>query len=151
VTVQGYSPQQMNGVSITLGETARRGLFRGVIPLVSANPSPSRSELFVRAGDTFRVDYFDASANRTLETSATIETTPPLISQVSFEAGYVDALITWDTSEPTDALVQYSESPGNLPINFTAYDSSYDVSHALVLDQLKPSNTYYFRVVSRDR
>ncbi len=150
-TVRGYSPRQTNDVVIPLNETTRRGLFRGVIALVSTNQSALRPELFVRSGDTIRLEYLDASANQTLGVTAMIETNAPQILNVSFQTGYVDASVSWETSEPTDGLVQFSDSPGSFPINFTAYDPNQDSAHALTLDRLKPSSTYYFRVVSRDR
>jgi len=59
--------------------------------------------------------------------------------------------VTWETSEPADALVQFSESSGNFPINYTAYDPNNAVFHQLTLERLKPAHTYYFRVSSRDR
>jgi hypothetical protein len=150
-SVRCYSPQETNGLVITLSETSRRGLFRGTIPLAVINQA-SAPKLVVRAGDTFRVEYLDTSAGRLMSASAMIETIAPMISNVSFEEGYVDALIVWETSEATDALVQYSESPGtNFPVNFTAYSPNPEVLHELILERLKPSQTYYFRVVSSDR
>jgi len=151
VVVRAFSPRQTSGVPITLTETSRRGLFRGTLALVSAGQPASGAELPVLSGDTFRVDYPDASAGQTMTVAATVETTPPAISNVNSEPGYIEAFISWDTSELTDALVQYSESPGDFPVNFVAYDGNFDTAHELVLDRLKPTQTYYFRVVSRDR
>src|SRR6185503_1417605 len=123
----------------------RRGLFRGILALVSTGQPASGAELPVLSGDTFRVDYPDASAGQTMTVAATVETTPPAINNVNSEPGYIEAFISWDTSELTDALVQYSESPGDFPVNFVAYDGNFDTAHELVLDRLKPSQTYYFR------
>jgi hypothetical protein len=148
---RAFSPLQTSGVPLTLTETSRRGLFRGTVALVPANPAPSGAELPVQSGDTFRIEYLDASAGRLVTITAQVETTPPIISNVAFAADYVEALVVWDTSELTDALVQYSESPGEFPINLTAYDGNFDTSHFLVMDRLKPAQTYYFRIVSRDR
>jgi hypothetical protein len=150
-TARAFSPLQTSGVPLILTETSRRGLFRGSVALVPANPAPSGAELPVQSGDTFRIEYLDASAGRVVTITAQVETTPPVISNVEFAADYVEALVVWDTSELTDALVQYSESPGEFPINLTAYDGNFDTSHLLVMDRLKPAQTYYFRIVSRDR
>lgn len=144
-----FSPLQPGGVPVTLAPTARRGLFRGTITLVTN--APVTGELQVRSGDTFRAQYLDASLGAAISASATVENTPPETSDVDYEVGYVDALIYWVTSEETDALVQYSESPGTFPINYTAYDPNFSFYHELPLEQLKPSTLYYFRVVSRDR
>jgi hypothetical protein len=150
-TVTFRSPRQATGVPVTLTATARRGLFRGAITLLPPGGVGAGPTLPVESGDTLQAEYFDASSGQVLNVSATVETDPPVISEVFVEPGYVDALVTWTTSEPADALVQYSESPGNFPINFTAYDPNFDVAHVLALDGLEPNRTYYFRVVSRDR
>jgi hypothetical protein len=150
-TVHFYGPQQSEGVAVTLTPTARRGLFRGALTLVSSNSPGGGPQLLVQSGDTIRADYLDASASQTLSATATVETTPPAISSVLVEPGYVDALVYWQTSEPADALVQFSDAPGTFPVNFTAYDPNFDLAHALTLEGLVPDRTYYFRVVSRDR
>ena len=143
-TVRAFSSLQPAGVTITLTETARRGLFRGQFSL--------GADLEVNPVDTIRLDYVDASAGQTRSITAAVESTQPAISNVQFEAGYVDAFVSWETSELTDALVQYSESPGtNFRVNYVAYDGNFSTYHELTLDHLKPSQTYYFRVVSLDR
>jgi hypothetical protein len=144
-----FSPLQPDGVAVYLSETTRRGLFRGTIALVTNAPAPG--ELLVRSGDTFRVEYFDVSIGAPISTTASVENIPPEISDVDSEVGYVNALVFWVTSEETDALVQYRESPGTFQINYTSYDPNFDFYLELLLENLKPSTLYYFRVVSRDR
>jgi hypothetical protein len=152
-----FSPAQPGGVPVTLGETVRRGLFRGSIALVPAASGGGGPELIVQSGDTLRADYFDESAGTTVSTTALIETAPPVISNVGAEPDYVVAWVWWDTSEPADALVQFSDSPENLsstnqlPINATAYDPTLSTEHEVLLLGLLPNRTYYFRVVSRDK
>lgn len=156
LTVTAYSPQQPTGVSVGLIETVRRGLFRGSLALVPA-ATGGAAELVTQPGDTLRVEYRDASANTTLSVTAQIETTPPVISDIETEPGYTEAFVRWVTSEPADALVQFSESPeglaptNRLPINFTAYNPTLDTEHELLLTGLLPDRTYYFRVISRDK
>jgi hypothetical protein len=142
------SPQQTNEVA--LFETVRRGLFRGNLIFTATN-SGLPGTLPVMAADTVEVSYFDASVGRTLIATATIETNAPSISGVFIDPGYLEAIVSWETSEDTDALVQYSESPDNFPINFTAYDAALGTYHELFLSGLKPNTTYYLRVISRDR
>lgn len=149
--VRCFSPRETNGVVVTMAETARGGLFRGTIPLALTNRPAAGPELKVQSGDAIRVEYLDLSAGQTMIATADVETNAPVISNVMVEPGYVDAVVTWQTSEPADALVQFSDSPGNFPINFTAYDPNFDLVHDLALERLKPQGTYYFRVVSRDR
>jgi subtilisin family serine protease len=148
VTVQG--PQSTNALTLTLFETARGGLFRGSVVLVAAETGAAGT-LFVQADDVVQFDYFDASAGVTLSATATIETNAPVIASVFIEPGYLEALVSWSTSEPADALVQYSEAPDSFPNNFTAYSPVLATEHELFLSGLKPNTTYYVRVSSRDR
>jgi subtilisin family serine protease len=156
-TVTFYSPRQPSGVTVTLRETVRRGLFRGSVALVPAGGGSGGPALVVQAGDAIRADYLDVSANTVNSATAVIEITPPAITGVGSEPDYVAAFVWWDTSEPADALVQFSDTPENLsptnsfPINSTAYDPSLDTYHELLLQNLLPNHTYYFRVVSRDK
>ena len=149
-TVMFHSPRQTEDVPVTLLETARRGVFRGAISLV-ATSTGAPGTLLVQSGDTIRADYLDASPVQTLSAEATIETTPPVISGVTADPSYMEAIIDWDTSEPADALVQYSETRDSFPNNFVGYDATLDTSHEVYLSGLQLNRTYYYRVVSRDR
>jgi hypothetical protein len=144
------SPRQAGGVAVTLRETSRRGLFRGALSLLATNTG-APEVLLVQSGDTFQAGYFDARAGQTLTVTATVETNPPAIFTVSADPGYLEALVSWETSEPADALVQYAQTPSDFPNNFAAYDPAFDTSHEVLLRGLLPNRTYYFRVVSRDR
>jgi hypothetical protein len=147
VNINVNSPLQTNYVA--LFETERQGLFRGDVIFTATNTGIPGTVL-AQAGDTVEVNYFDASASRTLVATATIETNPPAISSVFIEPGYLEAIVSWETTEDSDGLVQYSESPG-FPVNFTAYDPTLGTYHELFLSGLKPNTTYYVRVLSRDR
>lgn len=149
-TITIRSPQQTNGVPIALLETARRGLFRGSFILTPTNAAIPGT-LSVRANDIIAAEYFDASAGQPRTATASIETNAPAITNVGIEPGYLEAVVSWDTSEAADALVQYSESPDSFPNNFTAYDPTLASYHEIFLTGLKPNTTYYARVVSRDR
>ena len=150
VVVTVHSPQHPEQLNVTLLETTRAGLFRGSVLFAPTNTT-TPGVYALNANDTVQVDYFDASANKTNSVSATIETNAPVISNVAVEPGYLEAYITWDTSEDADSLAQYGESPNSLPNNYTAYDPLPITSHELFLGGLKPNTTYYVRVTSRDR
>ena len=55
--------------------------------------------------------------------------------------------MTWDTSEPTDSLVQYGESKF---LGKTAYLGELTSSHEVQLTGLTPDRLYYYKIVSRD-
>lgn len=148
--VSVVSPRVPNPVNVTLTETVRAGLFRGSFLFVPTNTGAPGTVL-AQSGDTIEARYLDASAGQTRRAFATIETDPPIITNVSIDPGYLEAFVSWETSEAADALVQYSESPNNFPINFTAYDPTLGTFHEVFLSGLKPNQTYYVRVVSRDR
>jgi hypothetical protein len=145
-----HSPQHTNQLTLALLETVRAGLFRGSVVFVPTN-TDTPGTFRVDANDTVRFDYFDTSASRTVSATATIETNAPAIANVAIEAGYLEAIVSWDTSEPADSLVQYSEAPGSFPNNYTAYDPLPATAHSMSLSGLKPNTTYYLRVSSRDR
>ncbi len=144
ITVSAANARTGSSISVTLNETPRAGSFRGTFTIESTGSANSLASVH---GDGIHVTYFDASRGQTVEKTAVVDTQAPPISNVTHEPDYVTALISWDTSEITDALVQYGESAF---LGRTAYDSEFAFSHELQLVNLLPDQTYYYRVVSRD-
>jgi hypothetical protein len=132
-------------VLITLNETTHPGLFRGFLTLVASNAAAN--QLAVRNGDTITASYFDASNNTNAVANATIDTVPPLITNVSAVTGFGDATVSWTTSKPADSLVQYGES---VLLGRTAYDGALETNHAVSVGGLLPNRDYYYQVVSSD-
>ncbi|MCX8155213.1 MAG: S8 family serine peptidase [Verrucomicrobiae bacterium] len=150
LSVTARTTTATNGLVVQLTETVRRGLFRGFISLVAPSNAPAPGRLPSRHGDTLMVEYLDASANATLRSLALVDTVPPVIAHVLAEPDYEDITISWITSEPAEALVQYGESPSPLALTRTAYRATTATTHELLLNGLLPDKTYYFQVVSRD-
>ena len=146
-TVTCYSDTEPGGSVITLAETTRPGLFRGFIPLAPVSDAPAPGRLRAANGDTIRVDYLDASGNGIVRATATVDTQPPAISDVAAVPDYVEATVTWNTTELCDALVQYGESTF---LGQSAQSGEFDTFHAVRLAVLQPNRLYYYRVVSRD-
>ena len=142
-----YSDTATNAQSITLNETTRRGLFRGFITLVAANKPPAPGELRVHHGDTFAIEYFDASANGIVRVSATVDTVPPTITGTTASPEYEEATISWSTSKDADSSIQFGES---LFLGRTAYDPELTTDHSVIVSGLSPDHVYFYRVVSRD-
>jgi hypothetical protein len=147
ISVQVSSDTQPVGLEVTLEETVRAGLFRGFVFLVATNSGGATPELRVRHGDEVRVEYWDESTARIVTGAALIETNPPAIFGVTSEPDYVEATVSWSTSEPTDALVQFGES---ILLGRTAYRGDLREEHDVRLVGLQPDRLYYFQVVSRD-
>jgi hypothetical protein len=135
-----------NRVKVTLNETAHPGLFSGFITLVATNTAVP-GQLRVRNGDTLTADYFDASINSNVLASATIDTNPPVITGVAAATNMGGAVVTWNTSDAADSLVQYGDGA---ILDLTAYNAELDTSHSITLSHLPASHVYYFQVASRD-
>jgi hypothetical protein len=146
-TVNVASTTQTTPVALTLSETDLPGLFRGSFGLISYTNPPTTGKIRVHSGDQVNVDYFDASSNATLRASAVVDTTPPTITGVSADPDYVEATISWSTSEQSDSLVQFGES---MLLGRTASDTTPTTSHAVVIPGLLPDKTYFFQVASSD-
>jgi hypothetical protein len=142
--VQVSSTTQATPISMTLSETARRGLFRGVLPVVR---TAETGKLQAVHGDTLYARYNDASGQGMIQAVAAVDAIPVAISNVLAEPQYQDATISWNTSEPADALVQFGESAF---LGKTAFVVDLETSHAVQLNGLTPDRLYYYKVVNRD-
>lgn len=147
VDVTASSTTQPGGVSVTLSETTTPGVFSGSFQIISATNLPTAGKVRAQDGDTITVKYFDASAGSYVSATATVDTNAPVISNVTAEPDYEQAVISWDTSESADALVQFGESSF---LGRTAYNAALATSHEVTPAGLVPDRTYYYRVVSRD-
>jgi hypothetical protein len=129
-----------------LDETAHGGLFSGFITLVATNTTVP-GQLRVRNGDTVTASYFDASIKSNVLATAIIDTNPPVITGVAVATNVGGAVVTWNTSEAADSLVQYGEG---IILDHTAYNAQLVTSHSVTLSQLLANHLYYFQVASRD-
>lgn len=147
ITILAASDSMPSGQTITLNETVRPGLFRGSISLVGSTDSLTGNELIAVNGDQIWAEYFDESQNHSIRTYATIDTVAPTIANIAVVPDYLYSVVSWDTSKPTDALVQFGES---ILLNRTAYDPNLSETHELIVDGLQANKTYFYQVVSRD-
>jgi hypothetical protein len=147
VTVTVSSTTQPAGKTITLTELGRFGIFRNTLNIVATNSANPANELRAANGNTIVATYFDVSRASSVTFTARVETIPPNISGTTVEPGYVDTIVSWNTDEECDALVQYGESPF---LGYTAYAPTLGTTHEVVLNSLQPDRLYYFRVISRD-
>ena len=96
------------------------------------------------------VEYaiFDAQAGAYAARYAT-DTSAPVITNVNaVPVADGTALITWDTNELADSLVEYGTTTGVL--NQNKSDGAAVTSHSITLTGLAPNTTYYFQVTSED-
>ena len=100
----------------------------------------------------------EASSGRQKITTE-IDTRPPKISEITVETsinGYgssakAQMIVSWSTDEPATSQVEYSKGvSGEDFVNLTQEDFALSTSHAVVISDLKPSSSYYFRVITKD-
>ena len=147
VTVSVASASHTTPVTVTLTETVRPGLFRGVVPVARPGGSSTAGTVEAIDDDTIYVRYQDASTERTVEVTAGIDAIAPGIGPVAVRAGFMDATVTWNTSEPTDALIQFGES---FFLGRTVYTAGMSTQHSLRLVGLVPGRMYYYKITVRD-
>ncbi len=149
-TVRVYSDTQVTGVDLKLKPTVQPGLFRGYVSLIPTNAvvGSIAPTLKVKDGDLVWGEYTQVSGDTLVQAIAEIDGTAARISAIEVEPDYTSAVISWNTSEATDALVQYGESK---LLGFGAFAASMDSAHYVTVNDLQPDHTYYFRVVSRDQ
>lgn len=147
ITVRAFTSSNTNGITVTLRETIRPGVFIGSFYLVSQSHPSQTNSIAAKNGDNLWVEYFDASANSVARVAAVVDTVAPQISNVQIQADYESATITWETDEPADSLVQYGES---MFLGKTAYRAEQKYEHSVTLFPLQPDKTYYFQITSRD-
>lgn len=145
-----YSDSDPGGTVITLYETVRPGLFRGNLTLIPLAGAAGPARLRAQHGDVLRAEYFDASNGGIVQATALVDTEPPVILNVAAIPDYEFATVTWETSEPTDALVQFWEGTPPFPVNRTAYRSTLADYHELTLAGLIPFRDYFYKVTVRD-
>jgi len=120
-------------------------LFRGTFTLEPGGNYTGSGKVRAAPGDTVFAEYVKAGV--TVQANAIVDVAAPVIANIFLEPDYDGALVTWDTSEPADSLVQYGES---LLLGRTEYSSELSDSHELRLSGLLPDRVYYYKVVSRD-
>lgn len=147
VSIKVKSAAAPDGISVRLIQTVNPAVFRGFFTLVPATAPSGEGKLRVKDEDSIVAEYFDNSANSTIKALAGVDIKPPAISNLNVDIDYELAMVSWDTSEPSDALVQFGESPF---LGKTVYDGSFDLTRTLTIPALLPDHLYYYQIVSRD-
>lgn len=148
LTIRVASTTDSTGFDVRLVETPLRGLFRARFTLTSTNSDNTVARLGGANGDTVSATYATGGA---IATDTIIDTVAPAISEVAADPAYNEAVITWTTDKPADALVRYGESGGDDSLlNRSAYSAEFSFDHEIQISGLQPDRDYYFVVVSRD-
>jgi hypothetical protein len=150
VKVRVTSPNEPVPQELTLHETVRKGVFRAFFTLVDLNAEPGLLRLRAKHGDAIKVIYVDTE-NYETSTMAAVDTGAPIISYLGVEPDYNEAIVRWETSKLTDALVRFGEAGGHESfLTRTAYVPQLSTLHEVRLTGLQPGRDYYFMMISRD-
>jgi len=103
---------------------------------------------------TYYVYCQDSNGNQSpishVDFSVDTDTVLPQIVGLSAPFAYYDtAIIQWNTTKPSDTLVEYGTTVGVWTP--TEPDYSLAIPHAVTLNGLKPGTKYYYRVTCRDK
>ncbi len=147
VNVSLASTTAATSLQVSARETARRGVFRGVVSLVTNGVPAGSGQLLAEHGDFLYADYFDDSGQSVVQARARVDAVKPTISELAVKPYWQNAVVRWTTSEPSDALVQFGESAF---LGRTGYTEGLATNHQVQLTGLVPDRIYYFGVVSRD-
>jgi cell wall-associated NlpC family hydrolase len=77
-----------------------------------------------------------------------LDTTPPVITNISNTSDTNSAVITWETNEASDSLVKYGTSTGSYTLSESG--STMVLSHSVSLTGLTSDTLYYYVVNSTD-
>lgn len=147
VTVTYLSDRAPTPANLDLDATPVPGLFRGVLTLAATNSPAATGVLPAADGDRLEVRRAPSANHPAIAVAAYVDTSAPEISNVTSEPDYTEAIVRWETSEFTEALVEFGETGF---LNRTAYRGSLSDIHELRLSGLLPDRDYVFAVTSRD-
>jgi subtilisin family serine protease/chitodextrinase len=152
VSVIIKSTTEPGGEAVQLVESGTdTAIFTGTINIRSGGAS-NDGYLEVADGDTITAVYNDeddgTGKSAIASATALADLTPPFISEVTTQSVDQDtATITWTTSEPASATVNYGETRA---LGASRSDSWLMTSHAVTIGNLKENTTYYYEVDATD-
>ncbi|MEI6480529.1 MAG: fibronectin type III domain-containing protein, partial [bacterium] len=122
-------------------------------------PEATTSHSIILSGLTPGTQYYfltesidaNGTAVQNASSSATFTTNPgPIISNIASSTSIISAVISWNTSVPTDATVVYSNS-SDLSNPQTVYGTDISTTtHSVTINGLTQGSTYYYYVKSVD-
>jgi len=139
------------GTPTAYGTTTSFGTFGTSTTVTLTGLTPSTTYNFVlRAKDG--AGNVGTSTNMTFTTTATPDTTAPVISGVTAtSAASTTASIAWTTNEAATSKVYYgTTTPLSLASALSASDATLLTSHTMAIGSLTASTTYRFVVESKD-
>ncbi|HEX5042281.1 MAG TPA: fibronectin type III domain-containing protein [Candidatus Polarisedimenticolaceae bacterium] len=145
ISVLATSNTDPVGETVTLQESPGPcGHFEATLPTTTGTPTPSDGALSIADGSQILVRYADTSfcgtPDLTLEKRATVDCSPPSISDVEHVIAPAATTVRWTTIEPASTVLHYG---GSVPTDLQATGAS-GTSHSVVLSNLTPCALYYY-------
>lgn len=111
---------------------------------------------------SFRIIGRDASGNTTqtnvLSLATPVDSTPPVISDIRTEVSTaskddrLQLIVSWNTDELASSQIEYNVGVASDQIYKlkSSIDYSFGLNHTLIVDKLKASSNYHFRIIATD-
>jgi len=140
--------------TVLLAETSTvAGIFTGTISTVSGVPNIGDGQLQLSHGQIITATYHDANdgtGKPAISTdTATADCQDSTIFNVQIDARGPVPAVSFETGEPTTALILYSQTCGD-PNSVVAIDPLLTTSHVIKLSPVSPQTDYFFIVEAND-
>jgi hypothetical protein len=134
------------GEPLLLTRAGSAGVFTGTVEVALGPPSVD-GRIQVAHDDEVVVSYQDASPAGSRSGSAVIDQVPPVITGVSASTRFGRLVVSWETDEDTDAIVDFGTSAA---LGSSVTNRGPDTLHRVPVDGLSRDQTVFYRVRSRD-
>jgi subtilisin family serine protease len=129
------------------------GIFAATMPIAWADPNIEDGAARVRPGQSITVTYQDAHGSTgepaTTQDTAAIDCEPPVISSVQVQVRGVVARVSFETNEPTTAVVRCGFEC-NAPYPIITEEPFLLTTHTIYLRTLVAQTDYHFVVEAND-
>jgi phosphodiesterase/alkaline phosphatase D-like protein len=150
-----WTTNELSDTQIQYGTTLAYGSTTPLNSALTLSHSQNLTGLSAATLYHYRVLSKDAAGNlaisgdNTFTTPALPDTTPPTLSGITTgNRTPTSIVISWNTNEPATAQVEYGTTTSYGALS--ALDSTLGTGHTRTLNNLNPSTTYHFRVISKD-
>lgn len=150
VNVMTFSDTDSDGVEISVDESGEdTGIFTGEIIL----SSDSTGDLTVSDNDTVTIIYEDPDRSSSCIKNVAIDIQGPEVAELKEPSARSDTLtptaakIRWKTDEEASSKIIYGK---NRELEEVSWDENMSINHSVILDELSPNTTYYYKIVNVD-
>ena len=147
VSLQVKSSSETAAELIVLRQSGTLGIFTGTVA-TATGPIAQDGRLQIQDGDRIEASYSDTSSAAVRRAEAVADLTPPVISGLTITNRFGKEVISWQTDEPTSAIVVYGTNLDGGTLSVT--NRTLETEHQVELQDLIANLTYRFYVVAVD-